>query len=71
MSDIENLKALGYENIHGDYVIGLGEPIYTATIYGLSVTGCEDTLSFLSQALSQNREETNLWKGLVWKGVRN
>lgn len=71
MSDIEILKALGYENIHADYNIGSGEPIYTASIHGLSVTGCGDTLSFLSQALSQNREETNLWKELVWRGVRN
>ena len=70
MSDIEHLKALGYENIHSDYAIGSGEPIYIATIHGISVTGCEDTLIFLSQALSQNREETNLWKDLVWKGVR-
>jgi len=66
--DTKHLEELGYENILA--YDESGQYVYTATIYGLCVLGCEDTLSFLAQALQQNREETNLWKGLVSKGVR-
>lgn len=66
--DTKHLEELGYENI--SLYDDSGQHVYTATIYGLEVTGCEDTLSFLAQALEQNRENTNLWKGLVLKGLR-
>jgi len=67
------LRDLGYtinEEIYFDDVNVSAETIYEAEICGLAVMGNLNTLLFLAQALSQNRENTKLWKDLVKRKVR-